>query len=87
MKLGNKIKELVRKKNIKEVVNLLKMECKEEYSSYIPDDAIHIASQASAEMMIEILEYYKTKNPEICDSLNSVSFEIQMSSFSYLFHF
>lgn len=28
----------------------------------------------------------KFKNPEICDSLNSVSFEIWMSSFSYLFH-
>ena len=28
----------------------------------------------------------KFKNPEICDSLNSVSFEIQTLSFSYLFH-
>ena len=69
MKLAEKIKDKKRLKKIKETVGLLKNECNIVYDNMFAEDAIYKSGQRYAEMMVEILEYYKTKNTQICEAV------------------
>ena len=69
MNIVERFKERKRLKGIKETVNLLKNECGIEYDNPFADSAIYRSGQRYAEKMYQILEYYKTKNPQICEAV------------------
>ena len=72
MNIVEKFKERKRLKGIKETVYLLKNECGIKYDNPFADSVIYRSGQRYAERMYEILEYYKTKNPQICEAVMRV---------------
>lgn len=64
--------EKARIKEINWYIAHLNRECNIAYENVVADDRIYATGQQYAAMMSDILEYYKTKNPKVCEAVIEV---------------